>query len=117
MDVVVTTNDGPAYILRNVTSTPNHWLGVKLVGHRSDRDGIGAEIKISTSAGMQMETVSTAGGYLSANDRRVHFGLGLDKEAKTVEVRWPSGILQTLKNVAGDRFIEIDEPTARVATK
>jgi len=117
VDVVVTTNDGPAYILRNVTSTPNHWLGVKLVGHRSDRDGIGAEIKISTSAGMQMETVSTAGGYLSANDRRVHFGLGLDKEAKTVEVRWPSGTLQTLKNVAGDRFIEIDEPTARVATK
>jgi enediyne biosynthesis protein E4 len=113
VDVVVTTNDGPAYILRNQTPTNNHWLEIKLVGHRSNRDGIGAEIKIMTSAGMQIETVSTAGSYLSSSDRRVHFGLGADKEARAVEIRWPSGAVQTLQDVTGDRIVQIEEPAAK----
>ncbi len=111
MDVVVTTNGGPAYILRNELQTPNHWLGIKLVGHKSNRDGIGAEIKLSTSKGNQFVTVSTAGSYLSSSDRRAHFGLGSDAAAQSIEIRWPSGVVQTLKNIRGDRMLVVDEPS------
>src|ERR1700677_507434 len=111
MDVVVTTNGGPAYILRNELQTPNHWLGIKLVGHKSNRDGIGAEIKLSTSKGNQFVTVSTAGSYLSSSDKRAHFGLGSDATALSIEIRWPSGVVQTLKNVRGDRMLVVDEPS------
>jgi hypothetical protein len=111
VDVVVTTNGGPAYILRNETRTSNHWLGIKLVGHKSNRDGIGAEIKLTTSKGTQFVTVSTAGSYLSSNDKRAHFGLGSDAAAQSIEIRWPSGMTQTLKNILGDRVLVVDEPS------
>jgi hypothetical protein len=110
VDAVVTTNDGPAYILRNETATANHWLTLSLVGHRSNRDAIGAEIHVTTSAGTQMLTVSTAGSYLSSNDKRAHFGLGKDTAASKVEIHWPSGIVQTLTDVKGDRIVQVDEP-------
>jgi hypothetical protein len=116
VDAVVTTNDGPAYILRNETVTENHWLTLLLVGHRSNRDGIGAVIKLTTSAGPQYSTVTTAGSYLSSNDKRAHFGLGPDTVAKSVEIRWPSGIVQTLNNVRGDQILTVDEP-ATTSTK
>ena len=76
VDAVVTTNDGPAYVLHNETVTGNHWLTLLLVGHRSNRDGIGAVVKVNTSTGPQYVTVSTASSYLSSNDKRAHFGLG-----------------------------------------
>jgi hypothetical protein len=117
VDVVVTTNDGPAYIVRNETATSNHWLGIKLVGHKSNRDGIGAEIKLTTSKGVQFVTVSTAASYLSSNDKRVHFGLGSDAAAQSIEIRWPSGIVQTLKNISGDRVMVVDEPSTSEAAK
>lgn len=117
VDVVVTTNGGPSYILRNETPTRNHWLGIKLVGHKSNRDGIGAEIKLTTSKGTQFVTVSTAGSYLSANDKRAHFGLGSDAAVQSVEIRWPSGTVQTLKNVGGDRVLVVDEPATSQGTK
>jgi enediyne biosynthesis protein E4 len=110
VDAVVTTNDGPAYVLRNETATGNHWLTLSLVGHRSNRDGIGAEIHVTTSTGTQMETVSTAGSYLSSNDKRAHFGLGKDATAGKVEIHWPSGIVQTLTDVKGDQLVQVDEP-------
>jgi enediyne biosynthesis protein E4 len=109
MDAVVTGNDGPLYILRNVTQTQNHWMSFLLVGHKSNRDAIGAEVKITTPSGMQMATVSTAGSYLSASDKRVHFGLGAETRVN-VEIRWPSGIRQTVKNVAIDQVVRLDEP-------
>ena len=111
MDVVVTTNSGPAYILRNELQTPNHWLGIKLVGHKSNRDGIGAEIKVTTSKGTQFVTVSTAGSYLSSSDKRAHFGLGSDATAQSIEIRWPSGTVQTLEKIRGDRVLVVDEPS------
>jgi len=115
VDAVVTTNDGPAYVLRNETATSNHWLTLSLVGHRSNRDGIGAEIHVTTTAGTQMETVSTTGSYLSSNDKRAHFGLGKDAAASKVEIHWPSGIVQTLTNVKGDRIVQVDEPSQPAA--
>jgi enediyne biosynthesis protein E4 len=109
IDAVVTTNDGPAYILRNETPTKNHWLTLKLVGHKSNRDAIGAEVKLTTSRGIQLETVTTASSYLSSGDKRVHFGLGADALAQRIEIRWPSGVLQTMTNVVADRILQIDE--------
>jgi hypothetical protein len=117
VDVVVTTNSGPAYIVRNETPTSNHWIGIKLVGHQSNRDGIGAEIKLTTSKRTQFVTVSTAGSYLSSNDKRAHFGLGNDAAAQSIEIRWPSGTVQTLKNIAGDRVLVVDEPPTSQAAK
>lgn len=110
LDAVVTTNDGPVYVLHNETPTQSHWLTLKLVGHKSNRDAIGAEVKLVTAKGPQFATVSTAGSYLSSSDNRVHFGLGTESIALSIEIRWPSGILQTLKNIRCDQILQVDEP-------
>jgi hypothetical protein len=116
LDAVVTGNDGALYILHNATPTQNHWLTLLLIGHKSNRDAIGAEVKITTAKGIQMATVTTAGSYLSSSDKRVHFGLGSEKTA-SVEIRWPSGIHQTIKNVAPDQILRVDEPSPEPVEK
>ena len=113
LDAVVTTNGGPLYVLHNETASSNHWLLLKLVGHKSNRDAIGAEVKLVTKIGSQYQTVTTASSYLSSNDKRVHFGLGAETSAQTIEIRWPSGFRQTLKDVAADQILQVDEPTGR----
>jgi hypothetical protein len=110
LDAVVTTNDGPAYVLRNDTVTQNHWLTLDLVGHTSNRDAIGAVVKLVMPEGVQFATVTTAGSYLSSSDKRVHFGLGSQFTVKAIEIRWPSGIRQILQNVQSDQIIHLDEP-------
>jgi hypothetical protein len=85
---------------------------LKLTGHKSNRDAIGAIVKIVTPEGAQYATVSTASSYLSSGDKRIHFGLGKASLIETIEIRWPSGIVQTLKDVAADRIVQIDEPAA-----
>lgn len=110
LDAVVTTNDGPVHILHNETATRNHWILLKLVGHKSNRDAIGAEVTLVTPSGPQYATVSTASSYLSASDKRVHFGLGQESVAQRIEIRWPSGIRQTLKDIPADQMLQIDEP-------
>jgi enediyne biosynthesis protein E4 len=117
LDAVVTGNDGALYVLHNSTQTQNHWLTLLLAGHKSNRDAIGAEVKLETAKGSQMATVATAGSYLSSSDKRVHFGLGPETVAGAIEVRWPSGIRQTIKNVPADQILQVDEPTARLAGK
>ena len=110
IDAVVTTNDGPAYILHNEGTTANHWLTLLLVGHKSNRDAIGAEVKVVTAKQSQYATVATASSYLSSSDKRVHFGLGAEVTTKEIEIHWPSGIVQKLRNVAADQFLKIEEP-------
>ena len=113
LDVVVTTNNGPAYLLENQHST-GHWLCLNLVGRKSNRDGIGAEIKIISSSGVvQYATVTTAGSYLSASDRRIHFGLGPDTSVRQIEIHWPSGIVQELKDTAANQILTITERIRR----
>ena len=81
------------------------------VGTVSNRDGIGAQLRLVTESGQeQYGLVTTAGSYLSASDRRVHFGLGSDKKAKLLEITWPSGIRQHLEDVAGDQILTVREP-------
>jgi hypothetical protein len=117
LDAVVTTNDGPAHVLKNETSTQNHWLLLNLVGHKSNRDAIGAQVKLISAAGQQFATVSTASSYLSASDKRVHFGLGGDSTVQEIEIRWPSGIVQFLKNLRADQILKIDEPAQTASPK
>ena len=112
LDAVVTTNEGPAYVLHNETTTQNHWLLLKLGGHKSNRDAIGAEVRIVTASGQQFATVTTAGSYLSSSDKRVHFGLAKENIVQKIEIRWPSGIAQTLAEVKADQILQIDEPVS-----
>ncbi len=116
-DAVVTTNDGPLYVLHNATSTTNHWLILKLVGHKSNRDAIGAEVRVVTGRTTQVATVTTASSYLSSSDKRVHFGMGTETVAETIEIRWPSGIRQTLKNVRTDQILLVDESSGSAVGK
>ncbi len=110
LDAVITENGGPMHILHNETSTQNHWLTLNLVGHKSNRDAIGAAVKIITAQGEQYATATTCGSYLSSGDKRVHFGLGLQSTIKEINIRWPSGIRQTLHDVKGDQVLRIEEP-------
>jgi len=110
MDVVTTALDGPLELWRNVSPTPHHWLLVKAVGTRSNRDGMGARIKVVTASGAQYNHVNTAVGYGSASDPRVHFGLGSDTVVSELVIRWLSGKTQTLKKVPADQVLLVREP-------
>jgi enediyne biosynthesis protein E4 len=110
VDAVVTENGGPVHILHNQTDTHNHWLTLNLVGHKSNRDAIGAEVKIVTTQGQQQATITTSGSYLSSGDKRAHFGLGAQDSVKEIQIRWPSGVRQILRNVNGDQILRVDEP-------
>jgi enediyne biosynthesis protein E4 len=116
LDAVVTTNDGPVHVLHNETAARNHWILLNLIGHKSNRDGIGAEVKLVTASGSQYATVSTAGSYLSSSDKRVHFGLGQESTIQRIEVRWPSGIHQVLKDIPADQILQVDEPATSVTS-
>jgi hypothetical protein len=104
MDVVTTVLGGPPQVFINRGGS-NHWLTISLRGTRSNRDGLGARVRVN----QQTRFATTSGSYESANDKRLHFGLGPAKSAK-VEVFWPSGTHQVLNDVAADQFLEIREP-------
>jgi len=105
IDVVTSVLGGPLQVFMNRGSASNHWLTVTLRGTRSNRDGLGARVQVNG----QIRFATTAGSYESANDKRLHFGLGAAKSAK-VEVLWPSGTHQVLPDVPADQFLEIREP-------
>src|SRR5579863_78230 len=111
IDAVVTVLGGPTELWRNVSKTDNHWILLKLVGTKSNRMGIGAQIHIVTEDGRsQWNEVTTAVGYASSSDSRVHFGLGKNKLIKEIDIQWPSGIRQVLHDVLADRGMTIEEP-------
>jgi hypothetical protein len=111
-DIVITALDGEAKVLRNAGNS-NHWILIRTIGTMSNRDGIGAQIHIRGESGLeQWDVVSGAGSYLSASDPRVHFGLGGDRTVKSIEVRWPSGILQRITDVPADQILTVREPAA-----
>jgi hypothetical protein len=110
IDVVATALLAPAEIWMNRTKDAGHWLNVSLKGRKSNRDGIGAVVKVVTKAGTQYNHMTTSVGYASSSHGPVHFGLGEEKKASLIEIRWPSGIVQTLRNVVGDRVLIVEEP-------
>jgi enediyne biosynthesis protein E4 len=110
VDVVVSVIGGPAEILYNASPSHNHWVLIQTIGVHSNRDGIGTRIKIVSESGLtQYNHVTTAGSYASSSDRRVHFGLGKDATIKEIELRWPSGKVQTVRNVNADQILKITE--------
>jgi hypothetical protein len=111
VDIVASVLGGQVQLLHNLTATDNHWVLLKLVGTKSNRMGIGAQIHITTEDGRsQWNEVTTAVGYASSSDSRVHFGLGSNKHIKTMEIRWPSGVRQVVNDPPVDRVLTIDEP-------
>ena len=111
MDIVVTSLNEPPRILMNSADSGNHWLMLKLTGHKSARDAIGAKVAVTLGSGRKLYNhVAVSVGFMSSSDRRVHFGLGAETRIASVEIRWPSGIRQTLKDVEADRQIDVDEP-------
>ena len=111
IDVVVSALSAPAEIWLNQSPADNHWLELKLRGTKSNRDGIGARIKVVTKSGTQYDHKSTAAGYASSSAGPLHFGLGTNTSADLVEIQWPSGIIQQLRDVASDRVLLVEEPT------
>ncbi len=110
IDVVTTSLNESAELFRNESVDHNHWLTVLLVGTRSNRDGLGAKVKLALSSGAsQFNHATTSVGYASSSDRRVHFGLGKEKLVRTIEVRWPSGTIQVLRDVRADQILTIRE--------
>ena len=111
VDVVVSAIGEPPAVLYNATVGGGHWLALKLVGTKSNRDGIGATVKLTGGDGrVQYNHVTTAVGYASSSDPRVHFGLGAASAARTVEIRWPSGTTQVLRDIPAGRVLEVQEP-------
>jgi hypothetical protein len=113
MDLVVTSLGEKPRILMNNALVKNHWIMFDLRGYKSNRDGIGATIKVTTGSGrMLYNHVTTSVGFMSSSDRRAHFGLGAETKIDQVEIRWPSGIVQRIDHPAVDQIMKVEEPTA-----
>jgi hypothetical protein len=110
VDAVVTALDAPVEVWRNVSPVPNHWISILTEGTKSNRDGMGAKIKVISPSGTRYSHVNTAVGYGGASDKRVHFGLGKDDTPTRIEITWPSGIRQTLEGVKADQILAVKEP-------
>jgi enediyne biosynthesis protein E4 len=111
IDVVVTALGQDAEIWMNRSEKSGHWLDIALRGTKSNRDGIGARIKVVSKNGTQYNHMTSSVGYASSSYGPVHFGLGPDSRADLIEIHWPSGIVQTLEDVPGDRVLKVTEPT------
>ena len=110
-DIVVANVGQKAFVLRNDGGNGHHWLAIRTVGRRSNRDGIGCRVKLVTQSGTtQFFEITTAGSYLSASDKRLLVGMGTDAAASSVEIRWPSGAVQTFENVKSRQTLVATEP-------
>jgi hypothetical protein len=109
MDLVVGNNDDPPLLLHNGGGTGNHFLNFKLVGTKSNRDGMGARIRVQAGGISQIREIAGGGSYLSQSDLRANFGLAKATVAETVEIKWPSGQQQVFHNVEADKFYLVEE--------
>ena len=117
VDIVINNmNDVPS-LLRCDRKNSNHWIKVRLVGTRSNRSGIGARMKCVTGDLVQIDEVRSGGSYLSHNDLRIHFGLGAAENVDLLEVRWPSGQIDSFRNLAVDRIVVAKEGARDVEGK
>jgi hypothetical protein len=112
-DVVTTAISRDATIWMNRSPATEHWIDLALEGTLSNRDGIGARVKLVTHSAAQYNHMTTSVGYASSSDGPMHFGLGADSSALLIEITWPSGTVQTLHDVAGDRVLAVKEPGVR----
>ena len=120
LDILLTTNAGPAYLFRNEGGT-NHSLRVKLVGTKSNRDGIGAVVRVSAGDGnnkdKQWKMLRSGSSYLAQSELVLTFGLGAHSKADTVEIQWPSGQLDKLSNVNAGQTVTVQEGKGIIASR
>jgi hypothetical protein len=110
LDVVVTAIGAPAETWMNQSPGTNHWIELRLEGTKSNRDAIGARVKVTTKSATQFNHVTTSCGYASSSAGPMHFGLGASDSVDSIEIRWPSGVIEQLKSVKADRVVHIKEP-------
>jgi hypothetical protein len=106
LDLITTVLGDRVQLLHNITAGDHAWLTLRLVGHASNREGIGAKVRV----GSQVDHMTTAVGYASSSDFGVHFGLGAAAGPQKVEIRWPSGVVQVLDSVPVNRVVTVTEP-------
>ena len=109
VDVVVANNDDPPLLLHNGGAPGNHFVNFKLAGTKSNRDAMGARLRLQAGGISQIREIAGGGSYLSQSDLRAHFGLGRATVAESVEITWPSGLRQTFRNIAADAFYRVEE--------
>ncbi len=110
LDLVMTTLDGPAVLLRNDGANANRWLRVRVSGSTSNRSGIGAVVKVTSASGTQTQVVRSGSSYASQSELVLTFGLGNDAQVAKVEVTWPSGKTKTVSTIAANQVLSIAEP-------
>ncbi len=111
LDIVVATNNGPAYVFRNDGGNRNHWIAIRNVGTKSNRDGLGAAVTVRSASGTQTKTVRSGSSYCSQSQLALTFGLNQDSRVDAIEVKWPSGIVQKLGPQTINRILTITEPS------
>jgi hypothetical protein len=109
VDLAVVNMDEPPSLLRNTLDSQNHWLRIRTVGTRTNRCGIGARVELVAGGLKQVDWVHSGGSFLSQSDMRVHFGLGSLERVDLLKVSWPSGVVDTLRNIRADRDIVVGE--------
>ena len=114
LDILIVNQNEPPSLLRNDVTGDNHWIKFKLQGVKSNRSAIGTRVVVSYGGRRQAQEVLAQAGYLSVNDKRLHFGLG-KVEKVDVEVRWPSGLRQQFPGVGSNQLVTIDEVRGIVA--
>ena len=114
IDVLVANNGDPPLLLHNSGNNGNHFVNFKLVGHKSNRDAMGARVRVSAGGLSQIREIAGGGSYLSQSDLRAHFGLGKAARVESVEVNWPSGEKQAFRDLEADKFYLIEEGAPEV---
>jgi enediyne biosynthesis protein E4 len=115
-DIIVTTNNGPASLFLN-EGTTNHALRIRLVGTKSNRDGLGTVVSVKSAATFQKQMLRSGSSYLSASELVLTFGLGSSTKADSIEVRWPSGSVDHLSNIGADQIISIREGSGQISAQ
>ncbi|MBN1417202.1 MAG: ASPIC/UnbV domain-containing protein, partial [Planctomycetes bacterium] len=113
LDILVLCLDQPSRLLRNDGGNRNHWIQILLRGTRSNPDAFGSRVTVRAGDLLQTTERKNAASYLSQNDPRLHFGLGGRTKVDQITVRWPSGAVQTLKDIPADQVLRIEEPDAK----
>src|SRR5438034_202869 len=108
VELLVNNSHDPPSLLKN-NGKHGNWILVKLVGTKSNRDGIGARVTVRAGGHQQLQEVRSGGGYVSQSDLRLHFGLGAAMKIDVLEIQWPSGLVQNLENIPANQILSIKE--------
>ena len=109
LDILINNQNDPPTLLHNESESPDHWISIRTVGTKSNLDGIGARVTLLAGGRRQIQDVRSGGSYLSQNDLRLHFGLEKRTKIDSIEVRWPSGVVDKVANLNANKILTIKE--------